>query len=397
MPTLRRVINATGTVLHTNLGRAPLAQAAIDAIAEVAGGASTLEYDLEKGARGSRSVHVKAQLRRLCGTENALVVNNCAAAVLLALTAHAQGREVIVSRGELVEIGGAFRVPDVMAAGGAILREVGTTNRTRISDYERAITSSTALLLKVHRSNFSMQGFTEEVEIGDLARLAHARGILAFLDLGSGALDPALGEIGTREPGVQALAKSGVDLLMFSGDKLLGGPQAGIVVGSDAAVSACARHPLMRALRPGKLTLAALGATLSLYDDPERARREIPTLAFLHATRETLLPRAEALALEIRNAAPSLDVQAAEATSQVGGGALPGLELPTACVRLRHPRRGPDAFAAQLRRAVTPIIARVAEDAVWLDLRTIAAHEISEVIAATKEAADSLDASLASN
>src|SRR3954468_14106752 len=280
-PRLRRVLNATGVVVHTNLGRAPLAEEAVERVAEVARGYSNLEYDLGDGARGSRQDHVAAILRRLTGAEASLVVNNNAAAVLLALAALAEGRDVVVSRGELLEIGDGFRIPEVLARSGARLVEVGTTNRTRVADYERAIADETGAILRVHQSNFRVVGFTERPRLRDLARLAERRGLPLIDDLGSGALSPADSLVLGDEPTAASAVSDGADLVCFSGDKLLGGPQAGIVVGRAELVERLRRHPLQRALRPDKLTLAALEATLRLYLDPARARRQLPVLRML--------------------------------------------------------------------------------------------------------------------
>src|SRR5256714_2922235 len=290
-PRLRRVLNATGVIVHTNLGRAPLAPEALERVVEAARGYSNLEYDLADGRRGSRQEHVADALRRLTGAEAALVVNNNAAAVLLALAALAEGREVVVSRGELIEIGDGFRIPDVLARSGARLREVGTTNRTRAADYERAIGPETALLLRVHQSNFRVVGFTEQPQLTELVRIARARGLPVVDDLGSG----VLAELGD-EPSARAALAAGADLVCFSGDKLLGGPQAGIVVGHAELVERLRRHPLQRALRADKLTLAALEATLALYLDPGLAEREIPVLRMLSEPVEAVRARAKRLA-----------------------------------------------------------------------------------------------------
>src|SRR4051812_32602943 len=316
-PRLRRVLNATGVIVHTNLGRAPLAAAALEQVVEAARGYSNLEYDLDAGGRGSRQTHVAELVRRLTGAEAALVVNNNAAAMMLALAALAEGREVLVSRGELIEIGDGFRIPDVLVRSGARLVEVGSTNRTRAADYERAIGPDTALLLRVHQSNFRVVGFTEQAPLDALARVAQAHGLPLVDDLGSGAFDSFEGEPSARE----ALA-AGADLVCFSGDKLLGGPQAGIVVGRAELVERLRRHPLQRALRADKLTIAALEATLALYLDPERARREIPVLRMLHEDAAAVRARAERLAAAVGG-------EVEETVARVGGGALPLAELPS--------------------------------------------------------------------
>lgn len=371
-PSLRRVVNATGVVLHTNLGRAPLAEPAAAAALEAARGYSTLEYDLEGGARGSRHDHLVPLLRALCGAEAAVVVNNNAAAVMLGLAALAAGREVVVSRGELIEIGGSFRIPDVMRLSGARLVEVGTTNKTRLSDYQRALTPDTAVLLKVHRSNFQMIGFTEEVDPAALVGLARAHGLATMIDLGSGCLLPPaeLGALGLPpEPDVRTAAASGADLVTFSGDKLLGGPQAGILVGRAAAIAAARAHPLMRAVRPDKMTLAALHATLRLYRDGRS--QEVPALAMLRASEADLKARAEDLAGRIGPPPPGRQVEVVRCRSAVGGGALPAAELPSWAVSLTGEHASPDALDRAMRAAPVPVIGRIAGDRYLLDVRTL--------------------------
>jgi L-seryl-tRNA(Ser) seleniumtransferase len=365
-PSLRRAINATGVVLHTNLGRAPLGEEAVRAAVEAAG-YSTLEWDPATGGRGSRHAHVVAHLRALTGAEDACVANTNAGAVLLALVALASGREVVVSRGQLVEIGGGFRVPEVLAASGCRLVEVGTTNRTRIADYAAACGPDTAVLLRVHPSNFRVMGFTEDTSLADLVTLAHDRGLLVVDDLGSGALsaDPAY----RGEPDVRGAVAGGADVVCFSGDKLLGGPQAGIVVGTREAVARIRSHPLMRALRPDKLTLAALGATLALHRDPERARERIPALRMLSSSADELRHRAESLA-----AATGGEV--VETAGRVGGGALPLEEVPSHAVALDDPR-GADALAAALRAGDPPVAARVHEGRVLLDVLTMGEDDLA--------------------
>ncbi|MCB9573450.1 MAG: L-seryl-tRNA(Sec) selenium transferase [Kofleriaceae bacterium] len=378
---LRRVVNATGVVLHTNLGRAPLAPAAVAAVAEVATGYSTLEYDLEAGARGSRHGHAAGLLRELTGAEDALVVNNCAAACLLALSTLAAGGEVVVSRGELVEIGGSFRVPDILRQSGARLVEVGTTNKTRRGDYEAAIGDATALLLKVHPSNFAMVGFTEATPLAALVELARGRGVASMIDLGSGALAPGaeLHALGLgAEPSVREVVATGVDLVCFSGDKLLGGPQAGVLVGRADVIARCRRHPLLRALRPDKLTLAALVATLALYR--EGRPRDVPALAMLAAAPDALAARAHALRAACGEVAGvRLAVEAVAST--VGGGALPTIALPSWALTIDG-AAGATAVDAALRAAAVPVIGRVADGRVVLDLRTIAAADEAAVVEA---------------
>jgi L-seryl-tRNA(Ser) seleniumtransferase len=371
-PSLAPVINATGVVLHTNLGRAPLAPAAISALTRVAQGYAALEYDLGRATRGSRHAHCRDLLVELTGAADALVVNNAAGAVLLALSAlgGARGGEAIVSRGELVEIGGAFRIPDIMARSGAKLVEVGTTNRTHLHDYERALTPNSKLLLKVPRSNFQLTGFTADVGIIELAELAHQRKLTCLYDLGSGLLMDLSSWGLSGEPTVPEAVASGADLIAFSGDKLLGGPQAGILIGSQAAIAACRADPLARAVRADKLTLAALEATLALYRDPETARREIPVLRMLTEHPDSIKARALAL---------GGGGQLIEGDSEVGGGSFPGAKLRTWLAGF------PDEnLAERLRRHDPPIIARVAGSRALLDARTILPDQIDTVIAALK-------------
>ena len=363
-PRLRRVLNGTGVVVHTNLGRAPLAPEALDRALEVGSAYSNLEYDLDAGARGSRQDHVAAALRDLTGAEAALVVNNNAGAVLLALAALAAGREVIVSRGELVEIGDGFRIPDVLAHSAARLVEVGTTNRTRLADFERAIGPETALLLRVHQSNFRIVGFTEQPTVRELARLAERRGIILVDDLGSGVLDQL-----RDEPSARASLADGAGLVCFSGDKLLGGPQAGIVTGRAELVERLRRHPLQRALRADKLTLAALEGTLALY---RAAPERIPVLHMLHESAEAVRERAERLA--------SLTGGAVEATvARVGGGALPLAELESYACALEP------ELAEALRLADPPVIGIVRDDRLLLDCRTLSDGEVEEAARAVAQ------------
>jgi L-seryl-tRNA(Ser) seleniumtransferase len=370
-PSLRRVLNATGVIVHTNLGRAPLSAGARLALARAANGYSNLEFDLERGGRGSRRAHAEALLLELTGAEAALVVNNCAGAVLLAAAALAgEGRELVVSRGQLVEIGGAFRIPEVVAQAGARLVEVGTTNRTRLSDYRRAIGSDTGAALRAHPSNFRTLGFVEQVEIEELCTLS----VPVIDDVGSGVLAQEI-ELLADEPPVRRSVRAGAALVCFSGDKLLGGPQAGIMVGRGDAVSAAAGHPLARALRIDKLSLAALEATLALYRDPELARREIPVLAMLSAERSQLEERARRLA-----AATGGDV--IESTGRVGGGALPLLELSGPAVAVEPGPLGADALALALRRGDPPVIARISDGRLVLDPRTLTDDEALEAAAA---------------
>jgi L-seryl-tRNA(Ser) seleniumtransferase len=367
-PGLRRVLNATGVIVHTNLGRAPLPEAALERVRDVGRGYSNLEYDLAEGARGSRQDHVAGILRRLTGAESALVVNNNAAAVMLALAALAEGREVLVSRGELIEIGDEFRIPDVLARSGARLVEVGTTNRTRASDYERAIGHETALLLRVHQSNFRLVGFAEQPATAELAAVAESHGLPLVDDLGSGALVPLEGEPTARD----ALA-AGADLVCFSGDKLLGGPQAGIVVGRADLVERLRRHPLQRAVRADKLTLAALEGTLGIYLDPDRALREVPVLRMLAEPVDAVRARAERLA-----ALAGGTVE--ETVARVGGGALPLAELPSFACAVE------DELAAALRAGEPPVVGVVRDGRCLLDCRTLADAEVDEAAAAVAAA-----------
>lgn len=363
---LRAVFNATGVVLHTNLGRAPLARAALDAIVQAAEGASNLEYDLATGERGSRYVHCASLVRALTGAEDALVVNNGAAALVLALNTLCNGREAIVSRGELIEIGGSFRVPEIMARSGAVLREVGTTNRTHLDDYRRVIGERTGALVKVHRSNFELSGFVAEVEVRELAVLAASHGLPLVMDLGSGLIHP-LDAWGLRgEPTVGDAIRAGANLVVMSGDKLAGGPQAGILAGSAAAIAACRANPLTRALRVDKLTLAALEATLALHRDPATAVREIPTLRLLTATHDALHRRAVLLADALAHGGVHATVVDTEAA--VGGGAFPGARLPSAALALSG---GAVDTEARLRNASIPVITRVADGHCLIDLRSV--------------------------
>ncbi len=369
---LKRVINATGVVVHTNLGRSPLAKAAIKAVITAAKGYSNLEYDLTAGRRGSRYALVEDILCELTGAEAALVVNNNAGAVLLALSTFAQGKEVVVSRGELIEIGGSFRIPAVLEQSGARLVEVGATNRTHERDYERAITADTAVLLKVHTSNYHIVGFTEAVSGAQLARLAHDRGLLAFEDLGSGSL-AGTEQLGLpHEPTAGESLAQGLDLVTFSGDKLLGGPQAGVLIGKREIVQAVAANPLHRALRVDKMTLAALEGTLRLYRDPARAMKEIPTLRMLGANAKGLQRRAKTIADNLRrDLGAAARVEIISAKGQVGGGALPFAELPGPVVAIAPRAMTADALARRLRGLEVPIIVRIEKDRVLVDPRTV--------------------------
>jgi len=385
-PSLRPVINATGVPLHTNFGRAPLAERAVDAVCAAARGYSNLEYDLETGARGSRHAHVAGLLCALTGAEDALAVNNNAAAVLLALSALTAGREVIISRGELVEIGGAFRVPQVMEQSGGILREVGTTNKTRPSDYEAAIGEHTAALLKVHTSNFKLIGFTENAALEELAALAERRGLWLIHDLGSGCLRDAHALGLPEEPTVTQSVKAGAHVTTFSGDKLLGGPQAGIIVGKAGLIARIKKHPLARALRIDKLTLAALEATLRLHLDGEAATA-VPVLAMLSATSEALRVKAEGLLAVLKGRALPAVLAVEADTGPVGGGSAPGVALSGWVVALGTGAMPLQALEARLRAAETPVVARIARDKLILDVRTLGARDFGPI-------ADALEAAL---
>lgn len=374
-PTLRPVINATGVIVHTNLGRAPLSAAALDAIRAVGGGYSTLEYDLEPGQRGKRDRHIERILRDVTGAEAGMVVNNNAAGVLLALTALAAGREAIISRGQLVEIGGSFRVPDVMQQSGARMVEVGTTNRTHLGDYAAAITADCAAIVRAHASNFKVIGFTETVPLADLAALAHERGLWLLDDIGSGTLIDTTQFDLAPEPLVQDSLAAGADLVMFSGDKLLGGPQAGIIVGRADLIDRLKRHPLARAIRADKLCLAGLSATLEHYRRGE-ALDQVPVWRMIGALPDALRARAESWAAEVGG-----DVIPSEST--VGGGSLPGETLPTWALSPRV--EGPNAAAARLRAHQPPVIARVAQDRLLLDPRTVLPEQDADLLAALKE------------
>jgi L-seryl-tRNA(Ser) seleniumtransferase len=392
VPSLGPVINATGVVIHTNLGRAPLAEAALCRIAEVGRGYVNLEYDLAAGRRGRRDVHAEGLLTRLTGAEAAVVVNNNAAAVLLLLAALARGREVVISRGELVEIGGGFRVPEVMAESGAMLREVGTTNRTRVADYEAALSERTALILRVHPSNFRIEGFTERPALADLAALARRAGVPLAEDLGSGCLGAPATPALSGEPTVHASVRAGTDIVCFSGDKLLGGPQAGIILGRRDLVAAMRRHPLMRALRVDKLTYAALEATL-LEHAAGRAAGTVPVVRMLALTRDEIARRAQEVLARLEPR-PGWQATLVDGVSAVGGGSAPGTTLPTVLVAVVGEGVPADALEARLRTLDPPVVARIEHDRVLFDLRTvqpwedaILAEKIREAMAGRPESA----------
>jgi L-seryl-tRNA(Ser) seleniumtransferase len=385
-PSLRSLINATGVVLHTNLGRAPLSDAALAAIAAAARGYSNLEFDLERGVRGSRYAHCVTLLMRLTGAEAALVVNNNAAALVLALNTLARDREAVISRGELVEIGGSFRIPEIMARSGARMVEVGATNRTRIEDYQAALGARTGLILKVHRSNFRIEGFTEEATVGDIVARARPAGVPVLHDLGSGLLVESASLGLPYEPTPSAALREGADVVTLSGDKLLGGPQAGILLGRHELIERMRRNPLCRAFRVDKLTLAALEATLAAYLDPARARREIPVLRMLTAPAAELADRAGRIAAALRER--GVEATTAAGNSAVGGGAFPGAALATTVVRI--PPWGAQTAAAlerRLRDGEPPVVARVQADELVVDPRTVAPGEEAGLISAILQAA----------
>jgi L-seryl-tRNA(Ser) seleniumtransferase len=383
-PSLIRVINATGVVIHTNLGRAPLAEAALARVRDVAAGYTNLEYDLEAGNRGARDLHAESLLCRLTGAEAAVVVNNCAAATMLVLAAVARGREVIVSRQELVEIGGGFRVPDVMAQSGARLREVGTTNRTRAGDYALAIGERTGAILRVHPSNFRLEGFVERPALAELVALGRRFAVPVIEDQGSGLLDAPDGGPLRGEPTVGQSVAAGADLVCCSGDKLLGGPQAGIVVGRRELVARVRRHPLLRALRVDKLTYAALEATL-IEHVSGRAAESVPALRMVAMTSAAIGARAEALARTL--AAEGWHAKVVEGASTIGGGSAPGSELRTWLVAVARDGWSPDRLESRLRRGHPPVVARIVGDRVALDLRTVRPEDEAELVEGLRRAA----------
>jgi L-seryl-tRNA(Ser) seleniumtransferase len=381
-PSLRPVFNATGVVLHTNLGRAPLARSALDAMREVGAGFSNLEYDLATGSRGFRHAHCTALLTELTGAEDALVVNNCAAALVLALNTLADGREAVISRGELVEIGGSFRVPDIMAKSGARLVEVGTTNRTHADDYRRALSADTGAIVAVHRSNFTLDGFVASVPVRDLVAIAADGRVPLLHDFGSGLMLDLSPWGLTGEPTARDAIGAGASLVLMSGDKLLGGPQAGIITGRADLIGALRRNPLARALRVDKFTLAALEATLALYRDPARAVEEIPALAMLTATSEVIAERAALVLATLAQRGLTASVERTEAT--VGGGAYPASRIPSAAVALAGGSAA--ALESRLRAGRTPIVGRIADDRVLLDLRGVPPALDAEFAALVAEA-----------
>lgn len=384
-PNLRPMINATGTALHTNLGRALLSDKAVEATQRVNARYSNLEYNVEAGERGSRYAHIEDLLKELTGAEAALVVNNNAAAVMLLLTATTQGQEVLISRGELVEIGGSFRVPDVIESVGARLKEVGATNKTHLRDYERAITEETGALLRVHTSNYRVVGFSQVPDDKDLVALAHQHDLPAFNDLGSGLLID-LQPLGLpREPLVSEVVAAGYDVVSFSGDKLLGGPQAGILVGTKQYIDQLKRHPLLRALRVDKMTLAGLEATLQAYLKPEQAMKDIPLLQMLDQSEEKLARKAQTLANDIRALDKGYQVNIIEGQSQVGGGAFPEARIATHLVEISHPDYSESTLEQKLRQAEFPIIARTSDGKVQFDVRTLLEADSGKICQALVE------------
>jgi L-seryl-tRNA(Ser) seleniumtransferase len=376
-PSQQPVINATGVVLHTNLGRAPIAARAAEAMMRAATGYTTLEYDLVEGERGSRLDHCRGLLAELTGADEGMVVVNGAGALVLALNALAAGREVILSRGELIEIGGSFRIPELLAKAGVVVREVGTTNRTHLDDYQRAITADTAAILTVHRSNFAQTGFIATPDPETLGALARQARVPYLVDVGSGLLHDLSPWGLSGEPGVQAMVRSGATVVIFSGDKLLGGPQAGCLVGERSAIAACRSNPFARAMRCDKVTLAGLEATLALHRDPAVARREIPVLAMLTTSRETLVSRAEQLAQLLRAAGATVELK--EGSSVVGGGAFPGATLPTMLVVIDPMPLTADMLARRLRQGSPAVITRVEANRVLLDPRTIGDGDLTGI------------------
>ncbi len=384
-PTLAPVLNATGVVLHTNLGRAPVAAVAADAMARAAAGYATLEFDLDAGTRGSRLDHCRRLLAQLAGAEDGMAVVNGAGALVLALHAAAAGREVIISRGELIEIGGSFRLPEIVAAAGVVLREVGTTNRTRVADYERALSPATGAIVTVHRSNFSVDGFTETPRPAEVAAAAHRAGVPYLVDLGSGLLQDLTPWGLGGEPTVGDLVASGADAVIFSGDKLLGGPQAGCIVGRADMLARCRVDPLARAMRCDKVALAGLAETLRLHRDPATARREIPVLAMLTLTPEALAARASELAAQLGEMA--VPARLAPGSSVVGGGAFPGHQLTTTLVVIDIDTPAADTVARRLRIGSPHIVARIEDGRVVIDCRTLPAEALPVVARAVAAAA----------
>ncbi len=383
---LKPLINATGVVIHTNLGRSILSERVLENIRKVSESYSNLEYDIEKGKRGKRYTHIKRILREVTGAEDALIVNNNAAAVLLCLNTLSKGKEVIVSRGELVEIGGSFRMPDVMTASGAILREVGTTNKTHLYDYERAINENTALILKIHKSNYRIVGFSDEVSIEDLAKLGSKHKIPVMFDLGSGCLID-LRPFGIHdEPSVKEIVKTGVDLTTFSGDKLLGGPQGGVIVGKKEYIERIQKNPMTRAMRIDKLTLAGFEATLMEYIDEEKVVENIPTLRMLLQKPEEIKGRAKRIARRLKTEIRDAHINVISDASRAGGGSLPEVDLPTYAVSLKTDVVSVNELEERLRKGIPPVIARIKGDSLIVDARTVMDKDIDILVKRIKSA-----------
>ncbi|HBA54012.1 L-seryl-tRNA(Sec) selenium transferase [Syntrophorhabdus aromaticivorans] len=379
-PRLKRVINGTGVIIHTNLGRSLLADEAIGAIINAASRYTNLEYDLEKGTRGSRYDHCTAVLKRLTGAESALVVNNNAGAVFLVLNTLAEGKETIVSRGELVEIGGSFRIPDVMKKSGTVLREVGTTNRTYKEDYESAINQETGLLMKAHTSNYRIKGFTRDVRVEELVSLGRQYGVPAYFDAGSGLLFPLQAMTANDEPLVPAELAKGLDIISFSGDKLLGAPQAGIILGRESFIDMMKKNPLTRALRPDKFTIAGLESTLLLYLDRERSKKVIPTLRMIHEDIGVLRRRAQWIVKQARTRCPGLSADVVRLDSEVGGGTLPDVAIPSFGVGLKPAGMTAQSLEVRLRGLEVPVVGRIEKDVFLLDMRTIGKDELGLLV-----------------
>jgi len=385
-PGLRRVINATGVIVHTNLGRSLLARQAVDAVMRVATGYSNLEYDIEKGERGSRYVHCRSVLKRLTGAEEALVVNNNAGAVFLILNTLAEGKEVIIARGELIEIGGSFRIPDVMRKSGAILKEVGTTNRTYIEDFERAIGDNTGLIMKAHTSNYRIRGFTHEPSSEELVALGRRYNIPTYFDTGSGLFYTFEGLGASGEPLITDEVKKGFDVISFSGDKLLGAPQAGIVIGEKGCLDAMKANPMTRALRPDKFTLAGLEATLLLCLDPPSAAAGIPTVRMVQEKKDVLAKRARRVVSQLRKRSPGAGASIVDVDSEVGGGSFPDMVIPSVGIALQPRTITIDVLEKRLRHLPLPVIARIEKEKLILDLRTVLPGDEGDLVAAVARA-----------
>ncbi len=388
MPGLKHVINGTGVIIHTNLGRSLLARPAVEAMVNVVSHYTNLEYDLKKGGRGDRYEHCLAILRKLTGAENALVVNNNAGAVFLILNTIAEGKEVIISRGELIEIGGSFRIPEVMRKSGAILREVGTTNRTYVEDFERAIGENTGLIMKAHTSNYRIRGFTHEAGVEELVELGRQYNIPTFYDAGSGLFHSVRIKGVLDEPLISQEITRGLDIVSFSGDKLLGGPQAGIIVGEKSLINAMKKNPMARALRPDKFTLAGLESTLLLYLDIDRAKEEIPTLRMIHENTNVLKGRARRLLRQLKARCGNMDVSVVEMKSEVGGGSLPDVVIPSYGISIKPRTVSVEVLEERLRNLEVPIIGRIEKEMLLLDMRTVLKEEEPFLLSGLESAAN---------